>query len=207
MREWCAVPVVWLTARACRLHYADSEDRSVRVWDLRGKGRSVRYIGGMFEGEASCVAYHPTSPHRLFAASGRSVYEFDLRRPDVLLREAAVAAPESAADDINHLILDSSGDFVVLADDAGCLHVMDTEEAVVIQTITAHESLAACVVFSGAGELVSGGYDATIRIRCVLTTRACGCAAVWAFLAPMSHVPNPLRACPVTLWMARCWKP
>ena len=137
----------------------------MRVWDLRGKGRSVRYIGGMFDAEVSCVAYHPTSQHRLFASSGRTVYEFDMRRPDVLLRDATVTVPESAADDINHLILDSTGDFLVLADDAGCLHVMDTEEAVVVQTITAHESLAACVAFSPGGELVSGGYDATIRVR------------------------------------------
>ena len=145
-----------------------SEDKSVRIWDLRGNGRAVKHISGVFPGEdVATLAFHPANPHRLFAASGDTIVELDLRRPDVLLRDAAATWGGMCSDDVAHIVMDSSGDFLVAADDAGVLTVVDVAEALAVQTIAAHESLAACVAFADTGELVSGGYDATVRIAYV----------------------------------------
>lgn len=94
------------------------------------------------------------------------MYEADLRSPHILLKEAVNTATV-AKDEINQLVFDASGDFIATADDSGMVSVLEADTLEVMQGIGAHDSLAACVAFTEAGELLSGGYDATIRVRCV----------------------------------------
>ena len=63
-----------------------SDDETVRIWDLRTEETTHR-ICGVFSSPVMSVTSNPVNPYQVFAASGRTIYEFDIRNVDHVVKE------------------------------------------------------------------------------------------------------------------------
>lgn len=103
------------------------DDGVVRVWDWP---RSKSCVRGLIVGDGRdvmAVEVAETQPHRVFAASGRTVYEFDLRSEKIVLREFRWKADlgVDADNEVNSLALNAKETFLAACDDSGDVAVMD----------------------------------------------------------------------------------
>jgi len=105
-----------------------SEDSTCRLWDLRSN-KSVRCLRGPFgKLGVSCVKYSAVDSKRLYATSGSTFYEFDLRSTDIILQKCDRSFLCSATDEINDIGVHHNGKYVACADDSGSVKVLSLEE-------------------------------------------------------------------------------
>eukprot|EP00002_Diphylleia_rotans_P032349 TRINITY_DN6789_c0_g1_i2.p1 TRINITY_DN6789_c0_g1~~TRINITY_DN6789_c0_g1_i2.p1 ORF type:complete len:127 (-),score=18.39 TRINITY_DN6789_c0_g1_i2:117-497(-) len=81
-----------------------SEDKSVRLWDLRTR-KSVRRLSGI-DDEISSVAFNSLESQIVYAASGQSLCMYDLRGSDrILINSSTIQSNGHHSDDINQVLL------------------------------------------------------------------------------------------------------
>lgn len=141
-------------------------DKTCRVWDMRETGRkSVRaaFLGSDVVG----VTFHPSEEHLLIAATETDVLGFDLRSERVLLQEPAQKAMGIANDEINQIVVDSSGSFVAIAEDSGEVHLLNLSTWKRERTLAGkcgHSNICSSVTARPGKEwgLASGGLDCMV---------------------------------------------
>eukprot|EP00947_MAST-08B_sp_MAST-8B-sp1_P005579 g5579.t1 len=138
-----------------------SDDESVRVWDLR-TGRAVQRLGGVFQGAVTSVVAPPAAEARLLASGPTAVFDFDLRRADVLLNEAARVLGDDQ-EEINQVAMSQDRRHVAHCDDNGMVCVSDAEAFEVVLALEgAHDNIVSCLAFDPVAarrQLVTGGFD------------------------------------------------
>ena len=156
--------VTCLSSRGVELA-SGSDDHSVRLWDPQRTLKSTRRIGGVFGGGVTSVVLPPACEWSLFASSPTVVYEFDLRRPEVLLNEAKREFVSGSTEDINQIAISSDGVLMAHCDDSGSAYVSDLELGAVLQTLSgAHENICSCVAFDPDcdAQVATAGFDAAM---------------------------------------------
>ena len=142
-----------------------SDDSSCRIWDL-ATDKTVRCIAGAFGQESvNSVCFSPKLAHAVFAASGSTIFEFDLRKEGVVLTEPSTAY-ETNNEEINQIVVHpKKGNYLAAADDSGDITLIDIEKRKHYRTLSrAHESICNCVAFRPKVnyDLISGALDTSI---------------------------------------------
>jgi len=122
-----------------------SEDRTVRVWDIRASPRRAQHcICECFPSSVDSLALNPKDNNYMFAASGTHVFVFDLRlvgASGVLTKtprgvvnvygQGAAGEDKAAASDneINALQIDRRGGHMAVGDDEGNVMVLALDPA------------------------------------------------------------------------------
>lgn len=145
-----------------------SDDKTVRIWDLK-TGKSVRCLTG-FTSTVNSISFDPLNPNSLFAASGNSLFYFDLRKPSIILSEHEKF--DFNADEINQISARKS--FIALCDDSGEIKILkqeaDNESAKKIELFRTlrkqHLNICTSVRFhpSNDSEVISGGLDGKVVV-------------------------------------------
>lgn len=139
-----------------------SEDESVRIWDIRAD-RAVKCIGKCFGSSVEAVKFSIANDDTIYAASGKSLYEFDLRYEGVLIQSPLAVVENKTADEINALAVSLSGKYLAISDDAGIITVFDNEKlnAHRPKRLRGHNCLVNAIAFSPIDphRLASGGFD------------------------------------------------
>ncbi|KAK8800695.1 hypothetical protein WA158_000020 [Blastocystis sp. Blastoise] len=138
-----------------------SEDKTIRVWDLKTE-TTVNCIVGVFNDAVMSVVSNPTKSHQVFAAAGKTIYEFDLRNYDVCLKEYSNCFSEND-DDISQIVIDDDGHYLASADDSGSVSIYNlwTEQNEITVT-DMHSNICSSVMFYREGRnvsVISGGMD------------------------------------------------
>jgi len=143
-----------------------SEDGTARVWDVRSC-KTVRAFKAFGGETVNSAVFKPGDEHTVACAAGCGLFLFDLRMPGMLLREACTTAEQPAAEEINQLSWDSSGQRIATADDAGVVCVYDSSTLAQTHRLQRHSNICSSAIFvpSGGGlwtSVVSGGLDSVI---------------------------------------------
>ncbi len=125
----------------------------MRLWDLRSN-KSVRRIATFGRAPVCSVIFAGSSS--LICAAACSLYSIDLRRPEVLLNEAAQCVTDSG-DEINHISISADGRRLAAGDDNGAVHLYDIESGVLqhaaemeVHVDPAHAKVAHMTIATGA---------------------------------------------------------
>ena len=161
-----------------------SDDGTCRLWDLRTR-KSFKCMHQCFDGQAvDSVAFHPSSgenQHLFYAAAGRSLHVFDLRKEGVLDKsplESLRVADDGC--DVETIALDyCDGKCLVAGDTNGRLHRLDLEhERIEKHTLldTMHTSVVSSLSFvkQKRGVLISGCLAGQLSQTDVYQDTACG---------------------------------
>lgn len=139
-----------------------SEDESVRIWDIRAD-RAVKCIAKCFGSSVEAVKFSTLKHDALYAASGKSLFEFDLRYEGVLIQIPVARAENKSEDDINALAVSPSGKYLAVSDDSGVITIFDNEKLNTHKPkrLRGHTSLVNAISFSPNDPhgLASGGFD------------------------------------------------
>eukprot|EP00466_Bigelowiella_natans_P002917 jgi/Bigna1/70352/fgenesh1_pg.11_\ len=117
-----------------------SEDSTVRLWDLNSN-KPVRCMMGCFEkNPINSVCFTPGNPNLIFAAAGKAVYGFDLRKESVVLMKADKEFKYNS-DDINQIQVNRKGKLLAACDDSGGINIIDigTSEGKVVRELQDQE--------------------------------------------------------------------
>lgn len=142
-----------------------SDDKTVRIWDLN-TFKSIRCLVG-FQHPVNSVAFDPVGTNLVFAASGNSLFYFDLRKPSVILSEHEQVTFNT--DEINQI--STKGSFISLCDDSGEIKILkldSTNECNKIDLYKTlrkqHSNICTSVRFHPKkdGEVISGGLDGKV---------------------------------------------
>ncbi len=143
-----------------------SDDESVRVWDLR-TGRAVQRLGGVFQGAVTSVVASSAGEARLYASGPTAVFEFDLRRTDVLLNEASRVLGDDQ-EEINQVAVSTDRQHLAHCDDNGTVCVSDLGAFEVVLALEgAHDNIVSCLTFdpnASSNQLVTGGFDSQLIV-------------------------------------------
>lgn len=139
-----------------------SEDESVRIWDIR-TDRAVKCIAKCFGSSVEAVKFSTLKDDAIYAVSGKSLFEFDLRYEGVLIQTPVARAENKSSEDLNALAVSLSGKYLAVSDDAGVITIFDNEKLNVHKPkkLRGHNSLVNAISFSPNDPhgLVSGGFD------------------------------------------------
>jgi hypothetical protein len=85
----------------------------------------------------NCVAFHPIKLETVFATSSNIIYEFDLRRPEVILKQCEFQSDSKLCeDDINCLSIHHTGQYLAAADDSGYVDSLYSYESFTLPHLT-----------------------------------------------------------------------
>jgi hypothetical protein len=106
-----------------------SEDKTVRLWDLKTSKVAKCMVG--FSGAVEALRLGPDG-NVLFAACADSVYSFDLRFDGLLQRtplsqlnlSGAEGEGEGDGDEISHIAVNAKGDLMAAAMDSGVINLL-----------------------------------------------------------------------------------
>ena len=147
-----------------------SEDKSVRLWDIRTL-RTSKCMTGCFSDTVEALKYG-VDPNLVYAASGCSVFLFDLRFEGVICKDsrAEVSCGETG-DDINSIAINSKGDLLAVAMDNGLINLIPLQPKGIFcensgstrykRLSRVHTNIVNCINFkrNNPRELLSGGFD------------------------------------------------
>eukprot|EP00808_Paulinella_micropora_P009678 g10114.t1 len=180
-----------------------SQDSSMRLWDLR-TGKPTRCMRCFAAEEPPDNVCFSNRAHQLvYGAAGRVVYEFDLRRQDVLLRRADRSFACNA-EEISQLAMAPSDAWLAAADDSGAVQLIGlTDQQRPSQVLAgAHDCLCGAVAVHPNGRLVlTGGMDCRLALWDALsgkllsaleTNRTSPAEAAAAAQAQVLNPPFPL---------------
>ena len=145
-----------------KLIASGSDDKSIRIWDTRAD-RAVKCITRCFDSSVEAVRFSLDDEYNLYAASGRSLFSFDLRTEGIIIKSPQMIIDDAAIDDINAIAMDSIGRHLAVADDAGVVTIVDLTKPNprVSKRLERHSSLVNAIAFNPIDSrgLVSGGFD------------------------------------------------
>lgn len=99
------------------LFFSGSEDRGVRLWDLRAGGAVKLFQSPLFTDGMSCMIHAPKS-QKLFVANSNNVLAFDLRINSPIVKQATDIFSNPGDDnDINCIAMNRSESSISLVDD------------------------------------------------------------------------------------------
>lgn len=140
-----------------------SEDGTARIWDLRKKG-GIRCLQTHKHSINSVLfSPNPATP-LLYCAEGHAIYCYDLRRPEVVLKDT-VALYDYNAEEINQISLSEDGKLLAACDDSGETKIIDLEKRQLVHTLARrHKNICTSVLFrrGHAQEVITGGLDCNI---------------------------------------------
>ena len=139
-----------------------SDDQSIRLWDIRAD-RAIKCVTQCFSSAVEAVKFSVSDENVLYAASGRSLYSFDLRTEGIIIKSPTEVTQNAATDEINVISFNAEGTFIAVADDTGTVTIIDVKRlnAYKPRQLKGHASLVNAVAFNplNSNRLVSGGFD------------------------------------------------
>ena len=96
-----------------------SEDRTVRLWDIR-MNRAVKCICDMFDDEIACLSVYPSNDYTVCVGCESFVTFYDLRKPSAIIKEC-VGVTDCNDGPVNRCcpLGDRNPDEIVICDDDG----------------------------------------------------------------------------------------
>eukprot|EP00602_Paraphysomonas_sp_CaronLab_P004435 CAMPEP_0185034930 /NCGR_PEP_ID=MMETSP1103-20130426/25407_1 /TAXON_ID=36769 /ORGANISM="Paraphysomonas bandaiensis, Strain Caron Lab Isolate" /LENGTH=281 /DNA_ID=CAMNT_0027571781 /DNA_START=18 /DNA_END=860 /DNA_ORIENTATION=+ len=145
----------------CNIVATSSEDKSIRIWDIRTK-RSVQCIVGFDECPAERIKFSPSKEHELIGMTDKSVFKFDLRSESIIIRDSQVIYTSSSECDLSSISFHPKDSVVAVGDDNGVISLVNIDTGDVIRRLSrVHSSVIGAAEFSPFNPkvLVSGGFD------------------------------------------------
>ena len=93
-----------------------SDDKTIRLWDLRKNSSIKRYIDPEFKDKEMANIRFSKDGNKIFQACGNSIYQFDLRTDKILVNNNEKSIL-SNNDEINHIQVDEENKYIVACDD------------------------------------------------------------------------------------------
>jgi WD40 repeat protein len=184
-----------------------SDDMSIRIWDIRTE-RSAKCILGCLKSPVEAVRFHPIDSHRLFAACGREIFEFDLRADGILIKIPRNVSETAATDDIDCIMFRDDGEELAVSDDNGVVTIvepnhLETRKPRRLKDV--HSSLVNAIAYNpvNSHQIVSGGFDYQVcswdlsgrglapAPSAVVNIDQLGCGAEASSAAHSSQMVNP----------------
>ena len=170
-----------------------SEDKTVRIWDIRAD-RAIKCITKCFKSSVEAVKFGISDDYTIYAASDRVLFSFDLRTDGIVVKSPIMIARNAATDDINCLDMSSDGNFIAVADDAGVITIVNSRllAANNPKRLNGHTSIVNAVAFSPINncELMSGGFDYILNSWNLETSTRVGNPAASSNLSKLGNEVN-----------------
>ena len=170
-----------------------SEDKTVRIWDVR-VDKAIKCITQCFESSVEAVKFGISDDYTIYAASDRVLFSFDLRTEGIVMKSPITIAENAATDDINCLDVSSDGNFIAVADDAGIITIVNSRllTANNPKRLQGHTSIVNAVAFSPINNLrlMSGGFDYILNSWDIDTSITIGNPAASANLSKLGNEAN-----------------
>lgn len=151
--------------------FSGSEDKMVRMWDLR-TGKCVRcFMGNYFDGAIETVKVNHRPNFILYVASSSAIASFDLRNEKLLQTEPLCVCNDCFEGEINAMAIHPKDECIAIADDSMTIKILPTTRAGIINNQSGyakmkvisrvHENLVSSLAFKPTNprELLSGGFD------------------------------------------------
>lgn len=160
-------PVTSLDLGHEQLLASASEDRSVRLWDLRTH-RAVQGCSGAFSDAVTCVRFSPHNTNIVLCCSEQSLYEIDLRQGMIVREAKEILRMENDISSFD--VHQKQAGIVAVADDSGIAKVVDTATKRVVKHLHhVHSNICSSIMFrpNAQWELITGAMDGILCHWCV----------------------------------------
>ena len=163
-------------SKDCNQILSGSEDKSVRLWDLR-TNRTQKCFVKCFKSSVECVLFHSNDENIIYAASGTKIFTFDVRIDKILVTDSMNTFTVNDDDnEINAMDFkyDSNGGWIAVGDDAGTISIFPIESDFPVSVTSAgmnsrrltrfHSNIIGSISFkpSNTPEILSGGFDCKV---------------------------------------------
>ena len=161
-------PVLCLAATQKYL-LSGSADSSVRLWD-RKSNKCLKAM--LLKDEVNSVAFHSRKDHLIYATCNNSIYMFDVKSnsSSMILKIPIKYNEHATADEINDMIIDSKGRYLICVDDNGDISIFDAMTLEVPKNrervVGNHENIVSAVKLFPRDAFVfaTGGMDSILSI-------------------------------------------
>jgi len=135
-----------------------SDDKSVRLWDLR-TGKCNKCIINSEPIEA--ISFSTKSDHMIYVACGNKLKLYDLRSTEIIITDDVLCLDFSS--DINALCLHQKGQYLALSDDTDSITIIDTldDHKIIKRLSRVHTNLISAISFrhNFHYNISTGGFD------------------------------------------------
>jgi WD40 repeat protein len=138
-----------------------SEDKTIRIWDLR-IARAVQCFVGIDQDPFISISYNPGRPEEIVTITQNKCFKLDLRRPDIICKDSSLIYHHTLGDDLNCLELHPKEPIAALGSDDGTIILLNYQENRVIKRLSRlHTNIVGSISFcpGNANILLSGGFD------------------------------------------------
>jgi WD40 repeat protein len=143
-----------------------SDDNSVRIWDLT-TSKSIKALLAFDSDAPTSITHSSTDDNKIYVSHGTKISTFDLRRPEILLKQAETTY-NYCKDEINDIQLFSNDklNYLISCDDLGTINFYDMKENVInecVGTVKGHANIASTIkLLPAASQVLSGGLDCKV---------------------------------------------
>lgn len=146
-----------------------SADKTVRLWD-RKSNKCVKAM--VLQGEVNSVAFHPRKNLLIYATCNNSIYLFDAKSNNSgpIIKIPIKYNEAATTDEINDIIIDSKGEYLICVDDNGDVSMFDAMTLEILNNkeriIGKHENIISCIKLFPRDTFLfaTGGMDSILAI-------------------------------------------